>query len=152
MDRLARKFETARNWMPEPVVEINRKASIGIIAYGTTHWAIVESRDQLLAEADLQTSYYRLCAYPFRDALMSFIERYDRVYVVEQNRDAQMLSLMKLDVRPGWPTGCGACCTTPAIRSTRAPSPTASSSRKATVEKAGAQFARLPHSAGVGGE
>ena len=98
VDRLARKFETARNWMPAPVVEINRKASIGIIAYGTTHWAIIESRDQLSAEADLQTSYYRVCAYPFRSALASFIERYERVYIVEQNRDAQMLSLMKLDL------------------------------------------------------
>jgi len=98
VDRLARKFETARNWMPAPVVDINRKASIGIIAYGTTHWAITESRDQLSVEADLQTSYYRVCAYPFRSALASFIERHERVYVVEQNRDAQMLSLMKLDL------------------------------------------------------
>ena len=98
VDRLSRKFETARNWMPAPVVDINRKAKIGIIAYGTTHWAIVESRDQLAAEADLQTSYYRVCAYPFRTALASFIERHERVYIVEQNRDAQMLSLMKLDL------------------------------------------------------
>jgi len=98
VDRLARKFETARKWVPAPVVEINRKASIGIIAYGSTHWAIIESRDQLSAEADLQTSYYRVCAYPFRTDLASFIERHERVYVVEQNRDAQMLSLMKLDL------------------------------------------------------
>ena len=98
VDRLARKFETARNWMPEPVVEINRKAEVGIIAYGTTHWAIVESRDQLLEENDLHTSYYRLCGYPFRTALASFVERYSRVYVVEQNRDAQMMTLIKLDL------------------------------------------------------
>ena len=153
VDRLARKFETARNWMPEPVVEINRKASIGIIAYGTTHWAIVESRDQLLAEADLQTSYYRLCAYPFRDALVSFIERYDRVYVVEQNRDAQMLSLMKLDVRPELANR---------LRSVLHYSGDPIDARTVTdsiliqegyrVEKAGAQFTQLPHSAGVGGE
>ena len=98
LDRVARKFETARDWMPSPVVEINGEASIGIIAYGTTHWALVESRDQLLSEAAIQTSYYRICAYPFRDALTSFVERHERVYVVEQNRDAQMLSLMKLDL------------------------------------------------------
>ena len=153
VDRLARKFETARNWMPEPVVEINRKASIGIIAYGTTHWAIVESRDQLQAEADLQTSYYRVCAYPFRDALVSFIERYDRVYVVEQNRDAQMLSLMKLDVRPELANR---------LRSVLHYSGDPIDARTVTdsiliqegyrVEKAGAQTTRLPHSAGVGGE
>ena len=99
VDRLIRKFETARTWMPAPIVEINRRARVGIIAFGTTHWAVVESRDQLRDEADLQTSYYRLRAYPFRSALGSFIERHDRVYVVEQNRDAQMATLMRLDLR-----------------------------------------------------
>ncbi len=98
MDRLARKFESARNWMPAPIVEINHRARIGLIAFGTTHWAVVESRDQLRAEAELETSYYRLRAYPFRSALATFVERHDRVYVIEQNRDAQMLSLMKLDL------------------------------------------------------
>ena len=153
VDRLARKFETARNWLPEPVVEINRKASIGIVAYGTTHWAIVESRDQLLKEADLQTSYYRVCAYPFRAALESFIERYDRVYVVEQNRDAQMLSLIKLDVRPELANR---------LRSVLHYSGDPIDARTVTdsiliqegyrVEKAGVQRIRLPHTAGVGGE
>jgi 2-oxoglutarate ferredoxin oxidoreductase subunit alpha len=99
VDRLARKFDTARNWMPAPEVEINRRAGIGIIAYGTSHWAVIEGRDQLLEEADLQTSYYRLRAYPFRSGLASFIERHDRVYVVEQNRDAQMASLMRLELQ-----------------------------------------------------
>ena len=98
VNRLARKFETARTWMPEPVVEINRKAEIGIIAYGTTHWAIVECRDRLLEDNELQTSYYRLCGYPFRTALASFVNRHARVYVVEQNRDAQMMTLIKLDI------------------------------------------------------
>ena len=100
VDRLTRKFETFRKWLPAPVVEINRKARVGVIAYGTTHWAVVESRDQLRDEADLQTSYYRLRAYPFRSALASFIERHDRVYVVEQNRDAQMVTLMRPELRP----------------------------------------------------
>jgi 2-oxoglutarate ferredoxin oxidoreductase subunit alpha len=100
VDRLTRKFETFRNWLPAPVVEINRKARVGVIAYGTSHWAVTESRDQLREEADLQTSYYRLRAYPFRSALASFIERHDRVYVIEQNRDAQMATLMGLELRP----------------------------------------------------
>ena len=153
IDRLVRKFETARNWMPEPVVTINRKASIGIVAYGTTHWAVVESRDQLLVEAELQTSYFRVCAYPFRAALASFIERYDRVYVVEQNRDAQMLSLMKLDV----PTDLAS-----RLRSVLHYAGNPIDARTITdsiliqegyrVEKAGAQPVRLPRSAGVGGE
>ncbi len=152
IDRLARKFETARNWMPAPVVEINRKASIGIIAFGTTHWAIVESRDQLMAEADLHTSYYRVCAYPFRTALASFVERYDRVYVVEQNRDGQMLSLMKLDI----PVELAS-----RLRSVLHYSGLPIDARTITdsilvqegyrVEKAGAHPPR-PRSAGVGGE
>ena len=100
VDRIAKKFESARDWLPAPVVEITKNASIGIIAYGTSHWAVVESRDQLKTEVDLDTSYYRICAYPFRTALSSFIDRYERVYVVEQNRDAQMFSLMKLELSP----------------------------------------------------
>ena len=153
MDRLNRKFETVRNWMPAPVVEINRKASIGIIAYGTTHWAIVESRDELLKEADVQTSYYRLCAYPFRTALASFVERHDRVYIVEQNRDAQMLSLMKLDL-PVELTG--------RLRSVLHYAGDPIDARTVTdsvliqegyrVEKAAADQSRAPRNAGVGGE
>ena len=153
VDRLARKFETARNWMPAPVVDINRKASIGIIAFGTTHWAIIESRDQILEEADLQTSYYRLRAYPFRTALASFIERHERVYIVEQNRDGQMLSLMKLDL-PIVLLG--------RLRSVLYYAGNPIDARTVTdsiliqegyrVEKAGADQARAPRSAGVGGE
>lgn len=100
MDRLARKFETARAAVPAPVIERDPEAKIGIIAYGTSHWAIVESRDQLREEADVQTSYLRLRGYPFNDDLAKFIDAHDRVYVVEQNRDAQMLSLMTLDLTP----------------------------------------------------
>ena len=153
LDRLARKFETARDWMPPPVVEINRKASIGVISYGTTRWAVVESRDQLLAEADLQTSSYRLCAYPFRTALASFIERHERVYVVEQNRDAQMLSLIKLDV----PVEL-----TSRLRSVLHYSGDPIDARTITdsiliqegyrVQVAGAEAASVPRDAGVGGE
>ena len=70
MDRLARKFETARKFVPKPEVEKVQDAKIGIIAFGTTHWAITESRDQLREEMDVKTSYYRLRAYPFNDSLL----------------------------------------------------------------------------------
>ena len=101
MDRLARKFETARKFVPEARRRKRRPdAKIGIIAYGTTHWAITESRDQLREETDVKTSYYRLRAYPFNDALNEFIDAHERVYVVEQNRDAQMRQLMKLELTP----------------------------------------------------
>lgn len=97
LDRLNRKFDTARRFVPEPEVDLDPEASIGIVAYGTTHWAVVESRDQLRQETDVRTSYLRLRAFPFTGALKDFIDRHDRVYLVEQNRDAQMLALMKVE-------------------------------------------------------
>jgi 2-oxoglutarate ferredoxin oxidoreductase subunit alpha len=100
VDRLARKFETARTLVPKPVLEAPGPGRVGIIAYGTTHWAVVESRDQLKAEHDLETAYLRLRAYPFAPEVGAFIDRCDRVYVVEQNRDGQMLSLLKMDCTP----------------------------------------------------
>ena len=97
VDRLARKFDTARTLVPQPVVEHNEKARVGIIAYGTTHWAVEEARDQLREESGVETAYLRLRAYPFQPVVEDFIRRYDRVYVVEQNRDGQMLSLLRMD-------------------------------------------------------
>jgi 2-oxoglutarate ferredoxin oxidoreductase subunit alpha len=100
LDRLSRKFQTAKKMMPRPEVDLEAEGGIGIIAYGTTHWAIVESRDQLRAENGINTSYLRLRAYPFSDELNDFIDRHERVYVVEQNRDAQMMSLLRIDLTP----------------------------------------------------
>ena len=100
MDRLSRKFETARQFVPKPVVQNNPKAKIGFLGYGTSHFAIEESRDQLREETKVETSYFRLRAYPFNDELTAFIDAHERVYVIEQNRDAQLLQLMKLEVTP----------------------------------------------------
>jgi len=100
MERINRKFETARSFVPRPEVVSANKSKIGVIAYGTSHWAIIESRDQLSREYKCEIDYLRLRAYPFTREVHEFIEKHERVYVVEQNRDAQMLSLLKLDVRP----------------------------------------------------
>ena len=100
MERLARKFETARGFVPAPVPEVQGTSKIGIVAFGTTHWAVTESHDQLSREYGVEVDYLRLRGYPFNQDLHDFINRHDRVYVVEQNRDAQMLQLLKLDVRP----------------------------------------------------
>ena len=100
MERINRKFETARSFVPRPEVVSAGKSKIGIIAYGTSHWALVESRDQLKKEYNFEADYLRLRAYPFTREVHEFVEQHERVYVVEQNRDAQMLSLLKLDVRP----------------------------------------------------
>ena len=104
MERLNRKFETARSFVPRPELMKGDTAKgpvkIGIIGYGTSHWGITESRDQLREEYGIETDYLRLRAYPFTREVHAFIEQHERVYVVEQNRDGQMLSLLKLDVKP----------------------------------------------------
>jgi 2-oxoglutarate ferredoxin oxidoreductase subunit alpha len=100
MERLNRKFETSRSFVPRPEILKGTNAKIGIIAYGTSHWGVTESRDQLRSEYAIETDYLRLRAYPFTREVHEFIEQHDRVYVVEQNRDAQMLSLLKLDLKP----------------------------------------------------
>ena len=100
LDRLARKFETAKTLMPAPVVDAPAGASVGIIAFGSSDGAVEESRDQLRAEAQLATAYLRLRAYPFTPEVEMFVRAYDRIYVVEQNRDGQMLSLLRIDLPP----------------------------------------------------
>jgi 2-oxoglutarate/2-oxoacid ferredoxin oxidoreductase subunit alpha len=100
MERLNRKFETARSFVPRPEIFKGANAKIGIIAYGTSHWGVSESRDQLRAEYAIETDYLRLRSYPFTREVHEFIEQHERIYVVEQNRDAQMLSLLKLDLKP----------------------------------------------------
>jgi 2-oxoglutarate ferredoxin oxidoreductase subunit alpha len=100
MDRLARKFETIRAHVPKPVVDTRPNAQAGFVAFGTSHYAVEESRDQLRTEYGIETDYIRLRAYPFTQELRDFIARHERVYVVEQNRDAQLLSLMKMEFEP----------------------------------------------------
>jgi 2-oxoglutarate ferredoxin oxidoreductase subunit alpha len=100
MDRLARKFETMRQFVPEPVVKVNPNASIGFIASGTSDYAVRESCEQLFNEHGIEASYLRLRAYPFTGHLLDFIRRHERIYVVDQNRDGQWLALMRLELDP----------------------------------------------------
>jgi len=98
LDRLSRKFETARKYVPKPIKTVDGTSEIGIIAYGTTHWAIEESLDQMRNEHKLKADYLRVRAYPFSHEVIDFIEQHKRVYIVEQNRDAQLLSLLKMEL------------------------------------------------------
>jgi len=100
VDRLAHKFESIRAQVPRPEVVLNPNASIGIICYGTSRYAAEEGRDQLRREYGLETSYLRLKAFPFTRELRDFLERHARVYLVEQNRDAQMAALMRMELDP----------------------------------------------------
>src|SRR5580704_13214353 len=100
MERLNRKFETARSFVPRPEITKGNNARIGILGYGTSHWAITESRDQMREEYGLETDYLRLRADPFTREVHEFIGQHEHVYGVDQNRDGQMLSLLKLDLKP----------------------------------------------------
>ncbi len=95
MARLKQKFETAKQYVPKPVVD-GEGAAVGIIAYGSTDPAIFEAR-HMLAEAGIQTDYLRLRAVPFTQEVTDFINSHERVYVVEQNRDGQMHQLLTLE-------------------------------------------------------
>ena len=98
LDRLSRKYETARTMVPRPIVDYVDEASVGLIGFGTNDMAIRESREELEREHGMTVHYLRLRALPFTSELEEFVDRCDRVYVIEQNRDAQMASLMKIDL------------------------------------------------------
>ena len=98
MERLALKFEKARELVPAPVVVRNSGAKIGFLAFGSTDCALTESLDQITKRYNVQADYLRIRAYPFARAIHEFVTTHERVYVVEQNRDAQLNSLLKLDL------------------------------------------------------
>jgi 2-oxoglutarate ferredoxin oxidoreductase subunit alpha len=98
MERLARKFENARKLVPGPLTFKDGSSKIGIIAYGSSDYAIRESLDQIKAEYGQDVDYMRIRAYPFAHEIHDFVASHERVYVVEQDRDAQLASLLKLDL------------------------------------------------------
>jgi len=99
MDRLNKKFETARKAMPAPVIDESAKSPVGLIAFGSTHVAVVEARETL-AEAGRPVDYMRVRALPLSVEVVEFVRRHERVYVVEQNRDGQMFDLIRLALPP----------------------------------------------------
>jgi 2-oxoglutarate ferredoxin oxidoreductase subunit alpha len=96
MERLSRKILSARDVVPQPIIDATRSA-IGIIAYGSTHPAVEESRDQLCEEYGISADYLRICALPPNDDISRFLEDHKRVYVVEQNRDGQMRAILSME-------------------------------------------------------
>ena len=100
MERLNRKFESIRGAGLRPVADTHPAAKIGLVYAGTSRYAVEESRDQIRTEYGIETSSLRLRAFPFTHELVDFIKGHDRVYVVDQNRDAQLLALMRLEFDP----------------------------------------------------
>ena len=93
VDRLRRKFDTAANLVPEPVIEVCDQPDGAIISIGSCDGAVRETRDQLEAEG-IRLDYMRLRAFPFGETVRKFLDTHDRIFVVEQNRDAQLRSLL----------------------------------------------------------
>jgi 2-oxoglutarate/2-oxoacid ferredoxin oxidoreductase subunit alpha len=98
MERLSRKFENARKLVPGPITIRDGASKVGFLAFGSTDFALRESLDQIKKEHGLDYDYMRIRAYPFAHEIHDFVASHERVYVVEQNRDAQMASLLKLDL------------------------------------------------------
>jgi 2-oxoglutarate ferredoxin oxidoreductase subunit alpha len=98
VDRLAKKLKTAESAVPAPEIhQRNRKpASIGLIALGGTHAAMLEARDALSAEG-IDVDYMRIKAFPFGESVRHFLDTHETIFVVEQNRDAQLRSLLAIE-------------------------------------------------------
>jgi 2-oxoglutarate ferredoxin oxidoreductase subunit alpha len=96
MSRLKKKFETARDNVPKPVLHSMGEAEIGIIAFGSTEPAIAEAR-HYLSEQGIKTDYLRLRAIPFSKEVADFVHAHQRIYVVEMNRDGQLHQLLTLE-------------------------------------------------------
>lgn len=94
--RIARKFETAKQFLPKPVVETTPCSKIGIISSGSVHPAIVEARD-LLKKENICTDYLRVRSLPFSEEIGEFLKTHEEVYVVEINRDGQLHQLITLE-------------------------------------------------------
>ena len=96
LDRLTRKLDTARTYVPQPIAEETNQKT-GIIAYGTTHHAVVEALD-ILRDDGIDVDYLRVRALPLSQDVAAFIQRHDRVYVIEQNRDGQLYGIMRAEL------------------------------------------------------
>ncbi len=97
LDRLVRKHDTARTSVPAPVVDEKKGRDVAILAYGTTHHAVVEARD-FLSDAGIELDYMRVRALPLSPEVATFVKRHERVYVVEQNRDGQLYGLLRTEL------------------------------------------------------
>jgi len=98
LDRLTRKFHTAKRMVPKAVIEQDPKIDIAVVAYGSSDGAVREALDILMSHG-LKANYMRLRSFPFGEDVEKFLESHKLVFVIEQNRDAQMRSLLTLETR-----------------------------------------------------
>ncbi len=98
MDRLTRKFATIKDYIPKAILQGDGKAKVAIVSIGSCDGAIREALD-VLAQRGIKLDYLRVRGFPFGEDVEGFLESHDRIYVVEQNRDAQFRSLLILETR-----------------------------------------------------
>jgi len=98
MDRLTRKFATTKDYIPKAILQGDGKAKVAIVSIGSCDGAIREALD-VLAQRGIKLDYLRVRGFPFGEDVEGFLESHDRIYVVEQNRDAQFRSLLILETR-----------------------------------------------------
>jgi 2-oxoglutarate ferredoxin oxidoreductase subunit alpha len=94
LDRLRKKFDTARKHVPKPIIEMTKGVKTGIISYGSSYEPVREARDRLRV-AGLKTNHLLLRALPLTSEVREFLAEHDTVYLVEQNRDGQMAAIIK---------------------------------------------------------
>jgi 2-oxoglutarate/2-oxoacid ferredoxin oxidoreductase subunit alpha len=97
MDRLKKKYETARKYVPAPVLYSKPGATIGLIGFGSTEAAILEAMHQLETEHGIQADFLRVRGIPFTQEVTDFINQHDQVFVVEMNRDGQLKQILTIE-------------------------------------------------------
>jgi 2-oxoglutarate ferredoxin oxidoreductase subunit alpha len=99
VDRLSKKWQTAARVVPEPVIRRSRKGTeLGVVAVGSCDAAIDEALDRLAAKG-IHADYCRIRAFPFGEQVRQFVEQHEHVFVVEQNRDAQLKTLLMAELQ-----------------------------------------------------
>jgi 2-oxoglutarate ferredoxin oxidoreductase subunit alpha len=97
MDRLKKKQQTAKQYVPAPVLHTMKGATVGIIAYGSTEAAVLEAQHQLNTEHGIKSDFLRIRALPFTKEVDKFLAKYDQIFIVEMNRDGQMDQILKTE-------------------------------------------------------
>ncbi|CAG1016968.1 2-oxoglutarate/2-oxoacid ferredoxin oxidoreductase subunit alpha [Anaerolineales bacterium] len=97
MERLKKKQETAKQYVPAPVLHKMKGATVGIIAYGSTEAAVLEAQHLLSKDHGIKSDFLRVRALPFTKEVDAFLKKYDQIFIVEMNRDGQMDQILKVE-------------------------------------------------------
>jgi 2-oxoglutarate ferredoxin oxidoreductase subunit alpha len=102
VDRLRRKFDTAATLVPAPILNVDdtkpRLNDFALLSIGSCDGAIREARDRMMLDSQTNIDYMRIQAFPFHKDVIDFIDQYDQVFVIEQNRDAQLRQLLSIEL------------------------------------------------------